>query len=217
MFRQVLYVQWKWARLELLAYAVLAFLAPTFILKAGLGMSEDGSIGYLFTVVAGTGIFFVALAFVCSASFAVRPWLVDQSLRHVSALSLPVRWATFVRFRFLAGALLLVVPTLCVWLGGALATATTVLPPTLHAYPGGVAVRFLLSSLVFYASMFLLQYVAGKHAGRIVIAAFGGLLLLELGWHFFGHESAIVAAWNLMTQWPGPFETLSARWMLFDV
>ena len=217
MLRQVFYVQWKWARVELLAYSMLAFLAPTLLLKIALSNSSDAGIGYLLSVVAGTGVFFVALAWMCGLSFAVKPWLADQAGRHVYALSLPVPWAAFVRLRFLAGAALLVIPTLAVWIGGVLATATTAMPATLHAYPGGIAVRFLLSSLVFYASIFLLQYLAGRNAVKVAVGFLGILLVAEAGWRLVGHASAFEAAWNLITQWPGPFETLTARWMLIDV
>ena len=217
MFRQMLFVQWKWARIELIAYALLGFLAPTAILKAAMAGADDASVGSLLSVVAGAGVFFVFLAFVCALGFSVRPWLADQSLKHVYALSLPVTWSTFVRYRFLAGASLLVVPTLAMWAGGALAVSTAVLPPTLHAYAGGVAMRFLLSALVIYAAIFLLQYAAGKNAVRIALLFIAGLLGIEALSQVLGHGSAIVDAWNVVTTWPGPFETLSGRWMLIDV
>ena len=217
MFRQMLFVQWKWARTELIAYALLGFLAPTGILKAAMAGTDDASVGSLLSAVAGAGVFFGFLAFVCALGFSVRPWLADQALKHVYALSLPVTWSTFVRYRFLAGATLLIVPTLAMWAGGALAISTAALPPTLHAYPGGVAMRFLLSALVMYAAIFLLQYAAGKNAVRIALLLIAGLLSIEALSQMLGHGSALVDAWNVVTTWPGPFETLSARWMLIDV
>ena len=217
MFAQVLYVQWKWARTELLAYAMLAFLAPVLMLKIAMANTDDSSVGLFLGVVTGTGVFFVFLAFACAVGFSVRPWLADQALKHVYALSLPVPWSAFVRYRFLAGALLLTVPTVCVWAGGVLAVASSTLPPTLHAYPGGIAVRFLCSALVFYAATFLLQYAAGRNAARVVLLSLLALLLVESFGRVLGLGSAFEYTWNLFTSWPGPFETLSARWMLIDV
>ncbi len=217
MFRQVLFTQWKWARTELFAYTLGAFLIPTAILKITVNGLDDYSVGAMLTAVAAAGAFFVFLAFVCAIGLAVRPYLADQALKHVYSLSLPVPWATFLRYRFLAGAVLLVAPTIAVFMGAGLATMTAAVPPTLHAYPFGLAVRFYLSALEIYAATFLLQYVAGKNAVRVVLALIGVLVVLELGSRFFGTTDAWVWMWDHLTTLPGPLETLTARWMMIDV
>jgi hypothetical protein len=217
MFRQMLFVQWRWARLELIVYGLLGFVGPVLLLRVAMANEDGSSIGVLLQIVAATGYFFILLAFVCAITFAVRPWLADQALKHVYALSLPLPWAKFVRYRFLAGAALLTLPALAVWLGGAIATAAAAIPPTLHAYPGGIAVRFLLSALVFYAVTFLLQYLAGKNAVRVATITLGALLMVGVVLRLLGYEGVMMAAWNAVIHWPGPFETLTARWMLIDV
>jgi hypothetical protein len=163
------------------------------------------------------GAFFGILATLTAMSLAWRPWVVDAGLRHVGPLSLPVPWSTFVRLRFLAGATLLLAPAFAVWIGGIIATTATPVPPTLHAYPGGVAVRFLLASLVSYAAGFLLQYVAGKQAVRVAVILLVIVAVVEMGASVFGYESVAVRVWSALTTWPGPLSVFGVRWMLIDV
>ena len=156
-------------------------------------------------------------AFVCAIGFAVRPYLADQALKHVYALSLPVPWARFLRYRFMAGAILLIAPTVAVYMGATLATMTAAVPATLHTYPFGLAVRFYLSALEIYAATFLLQYVTGKYAVRVVLTIIGVLVVAELGGRMLGMSDAWVWLWDHLTTLPGPLETLTARWMMIDV
>ena len=217
MFRQLLYVQWKWARLELMLYSLAAFLIPTLIIRLGVSTLRVYSVENVLGVSEVAGAFYVLLAIVCATGLAVRPWLADASLRHVYALSLPVPWPSFVRSRFLAGAALLVFPVLATWIGGVVATAAVSMPPTLHSYPGGVALRFGMSALVAYGAVFVLQYSAGHRAARIAVAAVVLLLTAELSGRALGYGSVSVGLWHVLTTTPGPFETLTARWMLIDV
>jgi hypothetical protein len=217
MFKQVLYTQWKWQRTELFAMVLAAFIIPTIVLRVSVSYSEGNEIAAVLGSVGLTGVFFASLALVAAFALAWRPFIIDQSLRHVGPLSLPIRWSEFVRLRFLAGATLLLIPTLAVWIGGIVATTVSPLPATLHAYPGGVALRFLLASLVAYASGFLLQYVTGKHAVKVALFALLGALVISLGAALLGYESVLGKAWDALTTWPGPFSIFNARWMLIDV
>jgi hypothetical protein len=217
MFGQVLYTQWKWARTELFLYVLAAFFVPTIIVRVGLSQVDAYSIPSTLGVMGFAAAFFGCLALVCAFGLAWRPYIIDAQLRHVGPLSLPVPWATFVRLRFLAGATLLLAPAIAVWLGGVLATAATAVPPTLHAYPGGVALRFLFASLVAYGAGFLLQYVAGKHAVRVAIGLFFAVVLIALAASLLGYDNMLIKAWNVLTTWPGPFSIFNARWMLIDV
>jgi hypothetical protein len=217
MFGQVLYTQWKWSKTELFAYTLGAFLVPTAIMKVAVGGFNDASISGTLAAVASAGAFFVFLAFVCAVGLSVRPYIADQALKHVYALSLPVQWSTFLRYRFMAGAVLLIAPTVAVFMGSALAAWTASIPPTLHAYPAGIAVRFYLTALEIYAATFLLQYFAGKNAVRVVLAIFGALVVAELAGRMFGWGDAWTWLWDRLMTWPGPFDTMSARWMMIDV
>jgi hypothetical protein len=217
MFREVLFTQWKWARTELFAYTIGAFLVPTCILKIAMGGTSDQSYAATLSTVAATGGFFVVLAFVCAIGLAVRPYLIDQALRHVYALSLPVPWTAFLRYRFAAGAVLLVAPAIAVFMGAGLAALTSTIPSTLHAYPFGLAVRFYLSALEIYAATFFLQYAFGKHAVRVVLGILGALVVIELASRMLGWSDAWMWMWDHLANWPGPFDTLAARWMMIDV
>jgi hypothetical protein len=217
MFREMLQVQYKWSRVEIIFYSLAAFLIPTLVIKIGFTQLSVYSIDQVLVVSEAAGVFYVLLALVCAAAFALRPWLVDSALRHVYALSLPVPWTKFVQMRFVAGALLLIIPTLFIWLGGMLATAAVTIPPTLHAYPGGVALRFAMSALVFYAATFVFQYFSGKHAAKVALVGLLVLVGAELAGRALGLGSAIEAFGRIMTTAPGPFETITARWLLIDV
>jgi hypothetical protein len=217
MFGQMLFTQWKWARTEILAYTFAAFLVPTCILKVAIADMSDYSVSRMLGTISATGGFFVFLAFVCAVGFAVRPYLADQSLKHVYALSLPIAWPTFLRYRFMAGAVLLLAPTAAVFLGAWLAAITASIPSTLHAYPLGLSFRFYLSALEIYAAVFLLQHAAGKHATRVVIGIIAMLVIVELASRMLGWSDAWIWIWDHLSIWPGPFETLTARWMMIDV
>jgi len=217
MFAQVLYTQWKWARTELFVSVLAAFLVPTIVLRIGYEFVDGYAISNVLSVVGWTGVFFASLAVGSAFALAWRPYVIDQSLRHVGPLSLPIPWGEFVRLRFVAGATLLLIPAFAVWIGGIVATTASVIPPTLHAYPGGVALRFLLASLVAYSGGFLLQYVAGKHAVRVALFMFFGALVIGLAASTLGFESALGKAFDALINWPGPFSIFNARWMLIDV
>ena len=217
MFGQVLYTQWKWARTELFLYVLAAFLIPTLIIHIGISYIDVYSTRAMLDVGTYAGVFFCALALLCALGLAWRPYIIDTALKHVGPLSLPVSWAAFVRMRFLAGAMLLLIPTIAVWIGGVLATASAPIPATLHAYPGGIAIRFLLAALVGYSGAFLLQYVAGKQAVRVAIIMFLTLVTAQFIGQLLGYDNVLVGAWDSLTSWPGPFSIFSTRWMLIDV
>ena len=194
-----------------------AFFLPTCILKIAVIGTNDYSVASMLATISYTGAFFVLLAFACAVGFAVRPYLADQALRHVYALSLPVTWPTFLRYRFLAGAVLLLAPTIAVFFGAWLAAITATVPATLHAYPAGLAFRFYLSALEMYAAVFLLQHAAGKNATRVVIGLLALLVVIELASKMLGWTDAWIWLWDHLATWPGPLETLTARWMMIDV
>jgi hypothetical protein len=217
MFGEMLYTQWKWARTELFLYVLAAFLIPTIMIRIGFSYIDAYSIRSVLNMGAYAGIFFCALAIACAFGLAWRPYINDASLKHVGPLSLPISWPRFVQMRFLAGVVLLLVPTVAVWIGGVIATASAPIPPTLHTYPGGIAIRFFFAALIAYAAGFLLQYAGGKHAVRIAIFLFLTVVGVELAGQLLGYDSIVGSTWNALTSWPGPFSIFGARWMLIDV
>jgi hypothetical protein len=217
MFKQVLFTQWKWSRTELLSSIVVAFVMPTLVIRIGFSLADVYSISNALDVVGFAGALFASVAVLSALALAWRPYVVDATLRHVGPLTLPVAWPAFVRMRFVAGALLLLLPTLAIWLGGLVATAAITIPPTLHAYPGGIALRFLIAALVAYAAGFALQYLAGKQAVRVALILFALVAVIELAANAVGYDSFAIKSWNVLTTWPGPFAVFGVRWMLIDV
>jgi hypothetical protein len=112
--------------------------------------------------------------------------------------------------------MLLAIPAAAVWLGAILAGYSTPIPSTLHVYPTSVAVRFYLAALLLYAGGFAVQYLAGKKAAVWVAGVFALLVVIELVAQSFG-GGFMLRLWELVSNWPGPFEVLTARWMLVDV
>lgn len=217
MYRAMLNVQWAWARMELGVYSAVGFVLPVLALKVMNTSGNEQSIGSMLSASTATGIFLAVLAFLAGTTLAARPWILDNSRNHVLALSLPVAWPRFVQLRFLAGATLIAVPTVGVWLGGLVAALAVDIPSTLHVYPASIAVRFLGAGLVFYAIAFAIQYLGGRRAPMIVASALLAWLVFEVVSQAFGFGSITIGAWNLLSKWPGPLEMITARWMLVDV
>lgn len=221
MFREMLYVQWKWARAELALYTVIGFAVPTAVLQGvSRGLLRDAESWTAAAVLGAsrsTGGFLVSLAVVAGITIAARPYANDEARGHVLTLSLPIAWARFVRYRFTAGALLLLIPAVGIWLGGALGALTLSLPPTLHVYPTSIALRFWTATLAVSAAALAAQYGWGRRAARNVAILIVAAALLQvvgemvLGW------SPIGELVDALAQVPGPFELFAAPWMLVDV
>jgi|GEM_PF-2279628 len=217
MYRAMLQAQWSWARLELGVYAVVAFFVPTAVMRIMTSGMNDSSIDGVLSASAGTGGFLGAIAFIAGVTLACRPWIADQSRGHVFALSLPVSWPHYVRLRFICGATLIAIPALAAWLGALLGVLTYDVPGTLRAYPLSLALRFAGAAMVFYSLAFAIQYLAGRKAAHVMAGALLFWLTAEVIGQAFGLGSFTVGAWHMMSTWPGPFEVVTARWMLIDV
>lgn len=220
MLRLMLFTQWKWSKLELGLYSVIAFVVPVIVMKA-LTLGDTATTGIipissLLSASAGTGVILLIVAALCAVSLAVRPWMTDHARGYVFALSLPLRWSAFVRLRFLAGAALLLAPALGVWFGGILAAAALPIPSSLHAYPTSIAARFLGSALVLYGAAFAFQYLAGRRAVKLAAGGLIALVVVELIAQMMHVASPSVILWNAATTWPGPFSVMTSRWMLID-
>ncbi len=219
MFTQVLRTQVKFTRILVAAFAVATFAAPALAWRIGAWGGYPGTPSAL-AVRAGfdpVGLILMSAACLLGFLLVAVPWNVDGASRHVYPLSLPIPWKRYVSMRFGAGALLLLLPVLSLWLGALVTLALMELPATLRAYPGGLAIRFGLASLLVYAFTFLLQYLAGRRAPVIflvllvVVAAVG--VLGAAGGLGRGAEQFF----RLLTEWPGPLSIFAAEWRLVDV
>lgn len=227
MFKQILFVQWRSSRLVLLPLALAAFGLPVLTMQ---GVGSGGAslsrvpVEWLMAEMQFWLPLYPGLACVLGGSLGIAAWSWDQEQGHAYALSLPLpRWK-YALLKMGAGALLLLAPVAAFWAGGVAATATAGLPAGLQAYPGAVAFRLLLASLLAYGGLFALA--SGTMRTTIVVLA--GLVALLVG----GELAADVAArfvpslegwspveWALtqLVKWPGPGEVFTGSWMLIDV
>ncbi len=218
MFGQILYTQLKWTRATLATLAVFAFAMP-----AGLWRIAHQDYFRVFTAVEvmrgfdALGPSLAVVAFFCGFMAVAQPWAVDAAARHVYPLALPVAWSRYVGMRFAAGALLLLVPTLALWLGALLVLSLIELPVTLRGYPGTLALRFLLGALLSYAGIFAIQYRSGRKAAHLLLI-FLLVIVTAVGLaELTGNPQLIKVFFDYLLKWPGPLAVFAEPWMLVDV
>ncbi|HUF26361.1 MAG TPA: hypothetical protein VMM18_05195 [Gemmatimonadaceae bacterium] len=218
MFRAILLTQWKWSRLAIVAAIVLAFTIPILSVQRFAGSGAEWIEGriVLQSMRAFAG-WYALLASAVGLGMAVTAWSADHRGRHVYALSLPVpRWQ-FALMRFGAGALMLLLPALALWAGALLATSSVSIPAGMQAFPGSIAVRFLLGSLVIYSLFFAIASGTARTAGWVL----GGLLVIVALVAFdssIGLPDAITNdLLDFVLAWPRAIELFTGRWMLIDV
>jgi hypothetical protein len=217
MFKQVMFVQWKWTRNSLLAMSVLVTIAPALVMRIALREWVVVSASDLITVTNILGAMF-ALAAICAGvvvqDASVRP---DIEGRYIYALSLPVRWQALLVRRIGAGLILLIIPALFVWIGGTLATSLIVIPDSLHSYAGGVAMRFFLASVLSFAVWSVVVRYSGKKSAAMVLAALLVLILLPVALLLAGKGYLIETMFRALIESPSPFSVFTSRWALLDV
>jgi hypothetical protein len=218
MFKAILYTQWKWARLPLLLMCFAGFALPLFSARSiDPAIGDPWLIRDMLTDLQSWGLVYPLLAGAVGLVLALISWSADHQGKHIYALSLPIpRW-NYALLRFGAGALLLLIPVIALWLGALTATMATTLPSSLRAYPTILALRFGLAAFVAYAIFFAISAGTNKTAGYI-LGAIGGVVAAQLLLDGFGWNVQLVQPLLLhLVLWPGPFEIFTGRWMLFDV
>jgi hypothetical protein len=215
-FRVILFSQWKWSRLVVVAGTVAAFAVPVLSVQAA-GGAEPADPGSLLVHIQSWGVAYRVLAGALGLFLAMSAWAADHRGRHVYALSLPIpRWR-WVGLRFTAGLALLAPPIIALTIGSVLATTTAALPAGLHGYPLGLALRFALAVLVAYAVFFAVSSGTTRTAGIIlsVLGALAGAQILASAANLNLPIAQTVLAGIL--DWPGPLAIFTGRWMLIDV
>lgn len=216
MFKQILLTQFKWTRTTLAMITVLAFIAPAVAWRLG-GMRHAPGARAVMDGFAVVGPAVALLAILGAFMLVVQPWTIDNSSKHVYALSLPITWSKYVGMRFAAGGLTLLVPTLALWFGALLALSSIDMPSTLRAYPGTLALRFLIAALLAHAATFALQYLAGRKAGVVMLVLLMTVLLGGFVLESTGNSALLGSMGRYLTDWPGPLAIFAADWKLVDV
>ena len=217
MFRAILENQWRESRLAVLLLAGLAFIVPVLCLWGKGSESDPWAYMDLTRVVWQWGVAFPVIALAAALALGVGVWRPDHRGRHVYALSLPVARSRYLLMRYGAGLVFLTGIGVALWVGGVAATARVPLSPLLHAYPGGLALRFWLAGLMAYTMMFALSGLT-ERAARVLVA--GCLVVVILTFT----ANAMNAQWNPLG-WAadalfgpyGPLGVFRIRWMLIDV
>ena len=217
MFTQILASQWKWTRLIIVAATLLAFAMPMLSVRNVDLMGSWAEAQSLLGSMQVWGIFYAMLSALLGLLVGTTAWTPDHRGRHVYALTLPVARWHYVLMRLGAGVVLLTAPFVAVWVGGMLAAASIAIPPGLHAYPGALAMRFGLSSLVAFAVFFSIASGTTRTAG-FVIGALGVLVVGDLFGEMLNKDLNLLQNVVLfLFPSPGVFEVFTGRWMLIDV
>ncbi|MBX3173181.1 MAG: hypothetical protein KF709_02110 [Gemmatimonadaceae bacterium] len=215
-FAMILRTQWTWTRTALLSVTALAFLLPIILIRL---YTLGGISSTLNAIVEQTTLQtpLTLLAIIGPFVLAALPWAADAEAKHVYALSLPIPWREYVALRYGAGAVFLLLPALALYVSTLLLLSRVTLPDVLHAYPGALALRFLLASLVAYSATFALQYLAGRRGPAVLLGVLVGAVLLGGVAVVSGHSSWIDAVQRGLIEWPGPFAVFVEPWVLIDV
>ncbi len=218
MFRVILYSQWKWSRLIVVAGTIAGFALPIMSMQGAAGADRSPlQAQELLRAAQSWGTLYPVLAAALGLLVAIATWAADHRGHHIHALTLPVpRWQ-YVLLRFGAGVVLLAGPVLAVQLGAVLATLTATIPPGLQAYPVALALRFAIAVLVAYAVFFAISAGTARTAG-IILGVIGALILIQVLASLANVELDLAGTLQLVIlNWPGPFAVFTGRWMLVDV
>jgi hypothetical protein len=218
MFRQMLFVQWKFSR-DLLAFFIgIGFAIPLLVLWFALPRLGGASTRELMAVGQMVGWFSLGLAVLAGGVVAAQGYSVDERNGHTYALTLPITRSRFLAIRAAAAFAILVLPALGVWLGGMLAAAQVALPATLRSYSGSLALRVLLAAWLAHSCVFALRYAAGRRAKIVLFALSASLVAaVMLATIAPGTRHVVSRAGDFLVTHPGPFGIFFGRWTLFDV
>ena len=222
MFNAILYTQWKWSRLLVLAAAVAGFALPILSVQGmavlhPMGAEATSSASSILELAESRSIWFAALSAAVGLLLATVIWRPDHMGCHQYTLSLPISRSRFVLLRFSAGALLLAVPITCFAFGALLASASLALPPGLQTYPFALSIRFALAALVAYSIFFAISAATAKTASY-TLAAVGGLASAHVLLRVAGVDVDLLGVLlERASYWPGPGEIFTGRWTLIDV
>jgi hypothetical protein len=220
MFKAILFTQWRWGRVLVATCVVAGFAIPVFSVRNAGGGSWNGPMWNALDLLASMqsyGPIYVLLAGFAGIALSTSAWAPDHAGRHVYALSLPLARWHYVLLRYGSGVVLLVPVSLALWIGALVASVSTPLPTGLHAYPGALALRFALASVLSFSVIFAVASGTKRSAGY-ALAVLLGLVLADLLISLFGGTPVVIEStlgWLFSSS--GVFGIFTGRWMLIDV
>lgn len=222
---QLLKLHWKAVKWVLLPFAVAAFGLPII---GGRGAWAAGRTDFtswsVLELSQVTGFLYPTLAALVGAVVALTAWNWDHQTNHVYALSLPVSRVRYTGMKFLAGLVILSVPTFTMLAGGLLSAALVELPAGLRAYPLDISLHFFLACATSFAFLFALA-AGTMRTAVIVLGSIAGLIVFGPGTVEFAGEvfpelevlyinQAVV---DFLIESPGPLKAFTGSWSFIDV
>lgn len=219
MYRALLRAQWKTTAILTLALALVAFAIPVIQVltardAAGGARPELASI--LISRLLESGPVYPLFALAAGTFVAAATGFDDSQGKFVYALILPVpRWY-YLLLRLAVGFTYLGAVVAALWLSALIASAQAALPPGLHAYPGGLTVRFALATGIVFAMMFALMSSSQRTQRRLAFGVVGVFALVTL-LGILGVTDPVVRFFTRVAQLPSLIDAFTGRWTLFDV
>jgi hypothetical protein len=228
MVQPMLLVHWKQARLLLFPFIVAAFGLPLLVVQGFGGGGDEQPVSLeAYRILASYQVwlpYFPMLAAAVGGVVALTAWNWDHHLGHVYALSLPVSRWEYVMLKMGAGAVLLLVPVIALWLGAHVASASITIPEGLRSYPNQLAFRFFAATMIAYSLFFAMGAGTIRTTLWIVGAVFafiiGGNLMttmLELYMPTLERVNVVQAVIGWLLRAGGPFAVFTGNWTLIDV
>jgi hypothetical protein len=219
MYSNILRAQWKSIAAPLLILALVVFAVPVWQLVGATGFYGGGrpelAIPVLGALLATSGIY-PLMAYATGSALAIGSWYDDFQGKHVYALVLPVpRWY-YLLLRMAAGLTLVGALVAALWLSAVVASAQISLPPGLHAYPGGLAVRFALAASVSFVLTFVMCSGSRRMLRTLGLIFIGVVVLLVLV-GVMGATSPLNWIADHIARWPSILDAFTGRWLLIDV
>ena len=217
MFKQMFAVQWRFTRKTLAAVSVLVAIVPAMTMRMSAVSTVNVTPRGLVQQSIALGLILAMFGVLTGFIIYEATWRNDASGKNVYLLSLPITWRQFILNRLSGALLLLLLPALCLWVGGVIGTAFVPLPPTLHVYALGVAFRFFLASSLTYCLWSALVQFSGQKATLVFLA----LLLLTIIIPVIISISGVALPFDTIFRWiadpPSPVSVFFSRWAIIDV
>ena len=218
MFRAMLFTQWKWTRIFLLPFVIAVFAIPVYSVRQFSDVSVSRwQIASMLANMQTWGLVYMFASVFIGMIIASAAFSTDMRSRHVYALSLPIERWHYLALRYAAGAVILLIPAVALWVGGLLATSSSAIPVGLHAYPTALALRFLLALFVAYSFIFAASSLPKRIAIGVGVA-FALLIVADATIDYLSGNSRMMSGLlDWAVRWPGFLEVFAGRWMLIDV
>ena len=224
---QMLRLHWLASRWLMIPLVILCVGVPQAVLRTAsqqtIRAAGSDVAAILLSTLQEFSSLFPFLAVISGVLLALTAWNWDHRAGHIYALALPVSRARYALMKLWAGAVLLLVPVVALWIGAVVAAVSVPIPAELRAYPGALGARFLFASLLIYAGMFTLAAGTMRTTLVVVIASLlvvvGGSIAVS--WVETRYMMDLVTPAEMIVHavrtWPGPFRVFGGNWLLLDV